>query len=238
MINRESHVPLYVQVASNIESKIKSGEYKPGEKISTVNQLVKDYNVSRVTIVQALETLVAKNLIISMQGKGSYVKIHKHTEDLNKLRSFQEISGIEKEDVYQQIISFQTIEKPLNVQSVFKEVEQVLEITRIHLKDEIPLAYVKVYLPENIGDKLSKEEVSKNSLYYVLDAHSFNITKAVQKIEARPAESEVAEKLQIKCNSPILYVERTSLDVSNQNIMFSQFYYRHDVYSFIAHMNR
>lgn len=238
MINRESHIPLYVQVASDIESKIKSGEYKPGEQISTVNQLVRDYNVSRVTVVQALENLVAGNLIISRQGKGSYVKIHKHTEDLYKLRSFQEISEIEKEDVNQHIISFQVIEKPLHIQSIFGEAGKILEIKRIHLKDGIPLAYVIAYLPENIGDKLSKDEVKKNSLYYVLNAHSVHITKAVQKIEASPAGPEVAEKLQLKRNSPILYVERTSLDSNNQSIMFSQFYYRHDVYSFIAHMNR
>lgn len=238
MIDRESHIPLYIQVASDIESKITSGEYKPGEKISTVNQLVEDYNVSRVTVVQALETLVVRNIIISRQGKGSYVKIHKHTEELNKLRSFQEINEIEKEDVDQHIISFQIIEKPLHIQSVIREGEQVLEIKRIHVKDGIPLAYVVVYLPEDIGDKLSKDEVKKNSLYYLLSLHSVDILKATQKIEASPAEPEIAKQLQVKHDSPILYVERTSFDSNNQSIMFSQFYYRHDVYSFIAHMNR
>lgn len=238
MINRDSHIPFYIQVANDIESKIKLGEYKPGDKIRTVNQLVNDYNVSRVTIVRALESLVVRNIIISRHGKGSYVKIHKHTEDLNKLRSFQEINEIEEEDVTQDIISFQIIKKPLHVQVVFDEGGHVLEIKRIHLKDGIPLAYVVIYLPEHIGDKISKDEVKKSSLYEVLGSHYVNITKAVQKIEASPAVPEVAEKLQIKNNSPILYVERRSLDDNNQNIMYSQFYYRHDVYSFIAHMYR
>lgn len=200
MINRGSHIPLYIQVAKDIENKIKTGEYKPGDKINTVNELVKIYKVSRVTIVQALDNLVENNIIISRQGKGSYVKIHKHTEDLNKLRSFQEINELEKEDVAQQILSFKIIERPLYLESIFIQDAKLLEIKRLHTKENIPLAYIEIYLPESIGLKLSIGEVQNKSLYNVLATHSIEIIKAIQKIEAKPAESNIAEVLQIKKN--------------------------------------
>ena len=88
MIEMDSYIPIYQQVSKIIQDKINSGELKPGDRIGSIAELVKLYNISRVTAISALEDLVRKGFVISKQGKGSFVKNGHLDEDLLSLRSF------------------------------------------------------------------------------------------------------------------------------------------------------
>ena len=62
------------QVFQQLLSKIQSGEWKPGEKLPSENELTKAMGVSRITVREAIQKLVAINLVETYQGKGSFVK--------------------------------------------------------------------------------------------------------------------------------------------------------------------
>lgn len=62
------------QVFRQLLSKIERGEWKPGEKLPSENQLTKMMGVSRITVREAIQKLVAINLVETHQGKGSFVK--------------------------------------------------------------------------------------------------------------------------------------------------------------------
>ncbi len=64
---------LYEQVVEDIRSKIVSGELKPGERIETQAELARKYNVSLITVKNALALLVNEGLLFSRAGKGTYV---------------------------------------------------------------------------------------------------------------------------------------------------------------------
>lgn len=62
------------QVFQQLLSKIQSGEWKPGEKLPSENELTRAMGVSRITVREAIQKLVAINLVETHQGKGSFVK--------------------------------------------------------------------------------------------------------------------------------------------------------------------
>lgn len=62
------------QVFEQLKEQIITGKWKPGEKIPSENVLAELFNVSRVTIREALQTLVALNLLEKKQGDGTFVK--------------------------------------------------------------------------------------------------------------------------------------------------------------------
>lgn len=64
---------LVTEVFSQMQDKILSGEMVEGDKLPSENQLCKDFNVSRVVIRETLQNLRATKLIITFQGKGSFV---------------------------------------------------------------------------------------------------------------------------------------------------------------------
>lgn len=60
-------------VFKNIEEKILSGEWTPGTKIMSEPQLAKELNVSRVSVREAIEKMVALDILKKVQGGGTYV---------------------------------------------------------------------------------------------------------------------------------------------------------------------
>lgn len=61
-------------IFEQLKEQIITGKWKPGEKIPSENVLSEMFNVSRVTIREALQTLVALNLLEKRQGDGTFVK--------------------------------------------------------------------------------------------------------------------------------------------------------------------
>src|SRR5690242_9300911 len=68
-----SRVPLYIQVASVMRRRIETKHWRPGEKISTLVELEREFQVARVTIRQAVDILREEGLLHSQQGRGTFV---------------------------------------------------------------------------------------------------------------------------------------------------------------------
>lgn len=66
-------VKLYNVVYSDIVAKIRSGEWKVGEKLPTELELTKIYGVSRITITRAMKDLTEANLVYRVKGSGTFV---------------------------------------------------------------------------------------------------------------------------------------------------------------------
>lgn len=73
-INKNSDIPLYLQLAQIIRDDIESGVIKPGEKLPSEPELIKKFGVARMTIRNALSELVNEGLIEKHHGKGSFCK--------------------------------------------------------------------------------------------------------------------------------------------------------------------
>jgi GntR family hexuronate regulon transcriptional repressor len=64
---------LYQQVASTVMASIKSGKYKPGERLPSERDLAAAFKVSRPTIREAMISLEIRGLAESRHGSGIYV---------------------------------------------------------------------------------------------------------------------------------------------------------------------
>lgn len=70
MIEMLKNTHLYYQVYAKIKDKIISGEYKEGDKLPSERKLCDEYEVSRITIREALDNLEAESLIQENMVKG------------------------------------------------------------------------------------------------------------------------------------------------------------------------
>ncbi|MFH2116303.1 MAG: FadR/GntR family transcriptional regulator [Spirochaetota bacterium] len=62
------------QIYNDIETRIISGDLKPGDKLPTENELCNLWNTSRISVRQALERFVAIGILAKIRGGGSYVQ--------------------------------------------------------------------------------------------------------------------------------------------------------------------
>jgi DNA-binding GntR family transcriptional regulator len=73
-INRQSRLPIYVQIAVDIRRRIAEGEWAAGQRIDPELSLAREYQVGRMTIRQALAELVKDDLLERQRGSGTYVR--------------------------------------------------------------------------------------------------------------------------------------------------------------------
>ncbi|MFE4370352.1 GntR family transcriptional regulator [Streptomyces sp. NPDC056835] len=67
-------LPKYDQIAADLRGKIVRGDLEPGQTLPSERELTDSWNVSRATVVKALDVLRHEGLVETRQGTGSTVK--------------------------------------------------------------------------------------------------------------------------------------------------------------------
>lgn len=72
-VDTGSPIPIYYQLKLAIKKKIETGEFRPGERIPTEQELCDRYGISRTPVRQALKELVYEGLLVRRRGLGTFV---------------------------------------------------------------------------------------------------------------------------------------------------------------------
>lgn len=235
-------LPTYYQIKQTIKNWILNKEFSPGEKIPSENELGEKFNVSRLTVRQAISQLVQEGFLISRRGEGTFVT---HNEHL--IGSFSlEFTGF-MDDLFYQISKSKTKSVKINripVPKVIKEKlelrnngEEVIQIKRVRFLDDKPFAYTINYLPIDIGRRVTEKDLFRKPLLQIMEEDlGIQFTEAFQTIEASFADQEVSEQLGIVSGSPILLVERIMYTKKRKPVEVVQSSYRGDLYKYIVRL--
>ena len=68
-----SPVPLYAQIKEILRARILDGTYQPHQQMPSESEMMAAFNVSRITVRQALDDLQNEGLIFKIHGKGTFV---------------------------------------------------------------------------------------------------------------------------------------------------------------------
>lgn len=223
-IDPNSIDPLYKQLKNLFIKAIEEKEFLPGQKIPSENSLASEYNISRITVRNAISELVDEGILIRRQGKGTYVV------GATLQRNFEEIDGYSQSMVRQgyqpgRII----IRKELmlgNPHSVREALhippeQHIIHIRRLLLANGEPMLMEDAYYPNKMNFLLT--ESLENVSTYALFKKYLNIvpSKAIRTISLSYADQEIAEYLSIKKNEPLLSVHEIVYDQNGNPIHFS-----------------
>jgi GntR family transcriptional regulator len=87
--------PLYRHIAEDLRSKIEAGDIEPGSRLPTEIELMEAYNASRNTVRDAVKLLIARHLVETRPGQGTYV-IEKITPFVSTLTGDPQAGGAEE----------------------------------------------------------------------------------------------------------------------------------------------
>jgi DNA-binding GntR family transcriptional regulator len=74
MVDHMDPTPLKVQLANELRAKIQSGELASGQPIPSESYLQQQHGVARGTVRAAVKILQDEGLVITIQGRATYVK--------------------------------------------------------------------------------------------------------------------------------------------------------------------
>ena len=137
-IKQLNAITLQEQLYNELATQIKSGKYKPGDRIPPELKLSEIYRVSRVTVRNAIQQLVNEDLLIKKHGKGTYVKTQVYTEEFFSGGSFTDTCLRMKAKPSTQIIESTVCHDEAEINAIFGTTAPLIRIKRVRLVDDVP----------------------------------------------------------------------------------------------------
>ena len=240
MLIQGSSKPLYCQLADIIRAKISQKEWKPGDKLPGERKLMEQYNVSRITIRQAIKDLISDHLVYSCHGQGTFVAQTRLERPLAKLYGFAE--ELSQEHLNPEIVVVRAeIEKPApEVAAALRlgEHDNVYAIIRVISALGGPLLIDYGYLPESMSHIFATANLQLDLIYTVLENYGIRISGGDQSIEAGECSAADAKLLGVKKGMKVLVVSRTTFTQDERPIFYSKAIYRGDRYVYKLRLER
>lgn len=235
------HVPRYAQVYSIMQHWIRSGVYPAGARLPSESELCVIFNVSRITLRNAVNLLVGEKLVERLQGRGTFV-----VEDLASapnmgdmdqlLRKLRRLSSRTTLDniVISEINADPAVAKDLGLEQGAK----VLRASFTRVMDQAPLGYTELFFPADLGVEITAEDLIAVPSPTVLESKGFEILGADQVIAATLADSHLANLLQTQVGSPLVRIRMLVFEKHHRPIQRLDSYYRADHYEHHTFLSR
>lgn len=232
VVDRASPVPLYFQMAEQIEHAIRSGQLAPGDRLDTEQSLADRYALSRPTVRQAMQELVNKGLLVRRRGIGTQVVQTQLRRTVELTSLYDDLSAANHEPSTT-VLSLKTVPAtgPVAEGLRLRDGDDVLEVRRLRFDGGAPLALMTNWLPKDLLTT-TREELESTGLYDIMRQSGVQPRVANQSIGARAATAAEAKHLGVKTGAPLVTMERTAFDSSGRAVEYARHGYRGDSYSF------
>jgi len=241
-INFDSPIPYYIQVKEKIKEQIDSGALKYGDQLPGEPVLCTLFTVSRTVVRQALAELEHEGLVARKKGKGTFISEPKTFEKLSgNLTGFYQHMKKRGHLAYSQILKQEIIhaEKDITSKLNIKPGSSVFQFDRLRYIDNEPIVLTNTYIPSHFVPGLEKMELSKESLYGVLEReYGVVVSRAYRTIGAVAASEYHAGLFKIKKGDPLIVINQ--IEYSSDGALFAYYYglYRGDRNIFEVEMVR
>ncbi len=233
MLNTQSPIPLYHQLCDILLAKVRSGEYAPGKKIPSENDLAAAYGIGRPTARQAIDLLVRRRVLSRRRGAGTFVREEQAEVDLFSLAGT--ISSFQKKGIkaISRIIEKTRLrrieagsENPFSGGKAFY-------LSRLSLVDEEPVLLEEIYLHPELFSGIDQLDLTGHSLSRIVaERYYMRLSSGRQSFRIGFADAEKARVLALSPQSPILLVKRFLNFSQADSAIYSDLYCRTDRFSF------
>lgn len=204
--------PIYIQIHNEMKKTIESGEWEVGNRIPAERELAVVFGVSRMTLRQAIQTLVDEGILERHVGDGTYVARKKVQEKMSGVTSFTELMAEQGKVASSKTITYHVTTPSLSEIEKLQLIdgELVLRMERIRYADGLPICFEVATVPNKLVEGYSKAEIT-SSLYRTLEEKA-NLTLggAQQTVSAMSAAENIADYLSIKRGEAILRLRQVS----------------------------
>ena len=222
-----SRVPLYIQVASVLRTRIQSGQWRVGEKISTLEELEREFEVARVTVRQAVDILREEGLLQARQGLGTFVSKKNHDRHSVKLATnWHSLIDSLKDNVPRR----QTIEREAAMPVLAEEdgelASSYVKLRSVQYRNEDPYSVVNVNLAREVFELGPERFKAAAALVAINAMDEITLSEAHQTLIIGSAEPEIADLLKISIGAPTVEAHIVVIDDGGIAIYIGDIIYR------------
>lgn len=211
--------PLYAQIMHILESEIRLGRLRAGDRLPTQQELAEHFQVSLAPVKQALRELEERGIVSTRQGRGTFVMdatpLSEELIDTNRIPCFTSetaMAGHRPSSIVLLIEEIEAREVPRAAQELELGPEaKLVHVERVRLADGKPLSLQNTYLPSaKVGGLVRRGLGPDDALQRILEEEfGVRLVAGRQVISATSANQHDARQLGVRVGSPLLLAERT-----------------------------
>ncbi|WP_406095884.1 GntR family transcriptional regulator [Streptomyces sp. NBC_01013] len=231
-IDRSSPVPLYFQVAQQLQQLIESGTLAPGTRLENEIALADKFGLSRPTMRQAMQHLVDKGLLARKRGVGTQVVNNRVRRQIELTSLFEDLKRDDRRP-RTEVLSMETV-PAMGTVALALEVEPgtpTVALRRLRYANDEPIAVMHNHLPADLLP-LTENDLTEYGLYELLKRAGVSLRTARQTVGARRATAAEARLLGEGRSGTLLTMERTVQGDGGRPVEFGSHLYRASRYSF------
>jgi GntR family transcriptional regulator len=233
MLNSESPVPLYHQLADIILAKIRANEYPPGSKIPSEHRLAEQFGVGRPTVRQATDLLMRRRYLTRRRGAGTFVLTQPDEVDLFSLAGT--LSAFQRKGLRVQtriLHNMRLDQVALDPENPFAGFEAFF-FARLSSVDGTPVLKENIYLHPVLFSGIDQVDLKGRSLSQVVEEVYYMRPKnGDQNFRIAYLSGREAEALEVTSETPLLLAKRFLHFNQAENAVFSELYCRTDQFVF------
>lgn len=246
------------RVVEILETEIREGSLRDGEKLPSERELVDRFKVSRMTIRRALQTLVGEGLLASYPVRGYFVTgIRKRLQEYHgeSIHTTSEMPSVAAEELRRSGSFLKDMErKKRKPEVVFMDNtpalvaadvevaehlqtgtnELVLRRYRLQLADKLPYRLIESFYPADLFGELVTTNIGNKALFtWLRERHGLSVAHAKEVLIARLATTSERRLLRLSPGMPVVTYDRTVLTDTGRPVEWAHITAVAGLYTFV-----
>lgn len=232
MIDRVSGVPAYRQVAADLRDKINAGTYPAGGKLPSERKLEDEYDVSRITIREAIGLLRSEGLVVAEHGRGIFVRPVSQVVRLSRSRLSRAARdansayflGDAKANAFTPSVAVTIRTEAASAEHAaaldLEPGAEVLVRDRVMSADGLPVQLATSRLPRDLtrGTQAEDQDTGPGGVYARLEETGVQLDHFRETVGTRMPTRDEATALQLGSGVPVLTVRRVAFDATGRPV--------------------
>lgn len=236
MLNPQSPVPLYYQLAEILLNRIRSGDLPPGSRIPSEQRLAATYKIGRPTARQATEQLVRKGVLTRRRGAGTFVRREKEVDLFSfggTISSFRR-GGVSVTTCLLEKAALKMVKK--DAENPFAG-QRAYFLSRLSRAEGEPVLIEHIYLDATLFQDIDRFDLVGQSLSRIADErYHLRPVGGKQNFRIGLPSGKMIRDLSVTPSTPILVVKRYIHFEPAENGVYAELYCRTDRYVFSQQM--
>jgi len=224
-----SPIPRYVRLADIFRQRIARGAWPKGRMLPSIEALMKEFSVARVTVRQAVKLLREEGLVSPQRGRGTLVNdVPPRRRPLRVHTTFAGLVDMYRADQPVLTNLAESDASPALQDGDGTAAPSYFHMRRVHARDGVRYCVISMYIDQRVFDLAPQRFRSEVVLPLLFSLPGVTIAKARQTMRIGRADVEVAGLLGVPVGEPMAEVRRVLRGPDGTAVYLADVSYRGD----------